>query len=44
MEFSASSEAFIHTPGTRSEIATVIQVEFLFFWKFWLELLVRFRN
>uniref|UniRef100_A0ACD5TCP7 Uncharacterized protein n=2 Tax=Avena sativa TaxID=4498 RepID=A0ACD5TCP7_AVESA len=25
MEFSASSEALIHTPGTRSEIATVIQ-------------------
>ncbi|KQJ93298.1 hypothetical protein BRADI_3g03700v3 [Brachypodium distachyon] len=25
MEFSSSSEAFIHTPGTRSEIATVIQ-------------------
>ncbi|KAF0925133.1 hypothetical protein E2562_015413 [Oryza meyeriana var. granulata] len=25
MEFSVSSKAFIHTPGTRSEIATVIQ-------------------
>lgn len=31
MEVSASSGAFIHTPGTQSEIATVIQVEFLLF-------------
>uniref|UniRef100_A0ACD5ZFP4 Uncharacterized protein n=1 Tax=Avena sativa TaxID=4498 RepID=A0ACD5ZFP4_AVESA len=33
MEFSASSEALIHTPVTRNEIATVIQVKFLLFLK-----------
>lgn len=30
MEFSMSSKAFIHTPGTRSDMTTIIQVEMIF--------------
>jgi len=30
MDFSMSSKAFIHTPGTRSDMTTIIQVELLF--------------